>query len=343
MTRKPRKQKKNFTIMVVPHANTAVKSLKIPMWLINGLAVFGLASLVVVTYLTFSYMNFQITLSENKELKTVNTTQAKEIQELQLTTRKTLSKLEEIVATDAQVRALVGLKEPEEVESKNSSRGNGGPGTDGRTIQTLTATEFDLIQSISSKYTEEYEDNHTSYDTYELDEKPNLATLSKIKSDINRINVIIDDQKQVLAKLQIDVKDRLDYLAAVPNEWPVKGRITSDFGWRRNPFTNRTWEFHEGLDIAASYGTPVKAAGEGKVTFIGWKPAYGNTVVIKHGYGYTSQYGHNSRISVKVGQVVRRGDVIARVGSTGRSTGPHVDFRIAYNGRWIDPLKLLNK
>ena len=145
----------------------------------------------------------------------------------------------------------------------------------------------------------------------------------------------------MLAKLEEDVKERLDFLEAVPSGWPVNGRITDKYGWRKNPFNKNKTEFHEGLDIAASYGTSVKAAGGGKVTFVGWKPAYGNTVVIKHGYGYVSQYAHNSKINVKVGQVVKRGDIIARVGSTGRSTGPHVDFRIQYNGVWIDPLKVL--
>ncbi|MFZ5945021.1 MAG: M23 family metallopeptidase [Bacillota bacterium] len=341
MARKPRKLNKKFTIMVVPHSNSTIKSLKIPMWLINGLAIFGLVSLLTVTYLAFSYMNFQVTLVENEELKTVNSTQAKEIRNLQKTTLETLTKLEEITQTDSKIRELVGLKEPEP-EKQVPSRSQGGPATNGRTIQTLTASEFDLIHTFNNDLSNNYEILNGTF-TEQLDEEPDLNTIKKIKADLDKINLIIDQQKDVLVKLEDDVKDRLDYLAAIPSSWPLMGRLTDDFGWRRNPFTKRSMEYHEGIDIAASYGTPVKAAGAGRITFVGWKPAYGNTVIIKHGYGYVSQYAHNSKLTVKVGQMVQRGDIIARVGSTGRSTGPHVDFRIAYNGKWIDPLTLLQK
>ncbi|MDK2822750.1 MAG: hypothetical protein PWQ67_2052 [Clostridia bacterium] len=341
MAKKPRKLNKKFTIMVVPHSNSAIRSLKIPLWLINGLAVFGLLSLMVISYLVISYFYLQVTLVENEELKSINSIQAKEITELQKTTKETLVKLEEIIETDAKVRELVGLKEAKK-DVKTSSRSQGGPGTNGRNIQTLTASEFDLLHTFGTEMSPEYEEAQSTFN-YELDSKPDLNTINKIKTDLEKINQIIINQENILAKLEVDVKNRLDYLAAIPNGWPLKGRITDDFGWRRNPFTRKTWEFHEGLDIAASYGTPVRAAGAGKVIFTGWKPAYGKTVVIKHGYGYVSQYAHNSSITVKVGQMVERGDIIARVGSTGRSTGPHVDFRIAFNGRWIDPHKILEK
>jgi len=327
--------------MVVPHANSAIKSLNIPLWLINGLSIVGLISLIVVSYLGISYFYLQTTLVENEDLKAVNNVQAKEIRELQRTTKETLTKLDEIIVTDTKVRELVGLKEPAQ-ENKTPSRSQGGPGTNGRNVQVLMAGEFDILHSVGIEQESLYQGDFENYN-YELDEEPNLDTIKKIKSDIDRINHIIEDQKEVFAKLEVDVKERLDYLAAIPTGWPVKGRITSDFGWRKNPFTKKTMEFHEGLDIATSYGTPVRAAGAGRITFIGWKPAYGNTVVIKHDYGYISQYAHNSSLSVKVGQVVERGDIIARVGSTGRSTGPHVDFRIALNGRWMDPLKMLEK
>jgi len=328
MERKPRKVKKKYTIMVVPHANSDIKSLSIPMWIINGLAVFGFISLLVVSYLAFSYLYLQHTIAENEELKAVNTTQAQEIRRLQKTTQETLTKLEEIIQTDKKVRELVGLKENDQ-EEKTVSRGQGGPGTSGSVVRTLGIRDLEFAQIPVST-------------DLELDPEPDLNTIAEIKLSMEEINRLIDEQEKVLAKLEVDVKNRLDYLAAIPSGWPVRGRITDSFGWRRNPFNKKSWEFHEGIDIAASYGTAVRAAGAGKVIFVGWKPAYGNTVVIKHDYGYVSQYAHNSSLKVKVGQVVERGDIIARVGSTGRSTGPHVDFRISFNGRWIDPLKMLN-
>lgn len=116
--------------------------------------------------------------------------------------------------------------------------------------------------------------------------------------------------------------------------WPVQGRISSRFGQR--------WgRMHEGVDIAVSSGTPVRAAAAGKVTFAGWNGAYGYLVKISHGNGVETRYAHNSKILVKVGQAVSSGQVLARSGSTGRSTGPHVHFEIRLNGKAYNPLNYL--
>ncbi|MHB8157797.1 MAG: M23 family metallopeptidase, partial [Desulfocucumaceae bacterium] len=101
-------------------------------------------------------------------------------------------------------------------------------------------------------------------------------------------------------------------------------------------------EFHDGIDIAAAYGSAIKAAGDGVVTFAAYKGSWGRLIIISHGYGYVSQYAHNSSLLVSVGDKVKKGEVIARLGNTGRSTGPHVHFSVAKNGNWIDPMDLLN-
>ncbi|MEW6724181.1 MAG: M23 family metallopeptidase [Bacillota bacterium] len=112
--------------------------------------------------------------------------------------------------------------------------------------------------------------------------------------------------------------------------WPVRGRITSPYGWR--------WgTIHTGIDIAAPTGTSVKAARAGQVTHSGWLGNYGYTVVIDHGGGMSTVYAHNSALLVSAGQWVEQGTVVARVGSTGRSTGPHLHFEIRVSGRPIDP------
>ncbi|NLY30919.1 MAG: peptidoglycan DD-metalloendopeptidase family protein [Firmicutes bacterium] len=119
--------------------------------------------------------------------------------------------------------------------------------------------------------------------------------------------------------------------------WPVKGRISSPYGWRVHPvYKNR--QFHGGIDIAVPVGTSVKAAAGGKVIESGWMDGFGYGVVIDHGQGVTTWYGHNSKVLVKVGERVRQGQVIARSGNTGVSTGPHVDFRIKVNGETLNPI-----
>jgi murein DD-endopeptidase MepM/ murein hydrolase activator NlpD len=118
---------------------------------------------------------------------------------------------------------------------------------------------------------------------------------------------------------------------------PLNGRFTSPFGIRKDPFTGKP-KFHAGIDIAAPYGTPIKAAKDGKVTYAGWKSGYGNVVIIEHQFGYTTLYGHMSKILVSVGQYVKGGQYIGKVGSTGKSTGPHCHFEVHKFGMPTDPL-----
>jgi murein DD-endopeptidase MepM/ murein hydrolase activator NlpD len=123
---------------------------------------------------------------------------------------------------------------------------------------------------------------------------------------------------------------------------PVNGRRTSLFGWRNDPFTG-VRNFHAGLDLAAPLGTPVKAAGDGRVSATGYNAVYGNFIIITHSGGYQTMYGHLNKILVNKGVSVSQGKVIGQVGSTGRSTGAHLHFAAYKNGRAINPLELINK
>lgn len=130
---------------------------------------------------------------------------------------------------------------------------------------------------------------------------------------------------------------------------PTRGSISSLFGWRSDPFYGKN-AFHCGLDIAAKSGTPIYALQEGFVVFTGVKGGYGNAVIIRHQYAdipempvIETMYAHNSKNLVKEGQYVKRGDIIALVGSTGRSTGPHVHFEVHYNGGYVNPIDYLVK
>jgi murein DD-endopeptidase MepM/ murein hydrolase activator NlpD len=116
--------------------------------------------------------------------------------------------------------------------------------------------------------------------------------------------------------------------------WPVQGVLTSGFGWR--------WgRMHEGIDLAVPVGTPVVAAAAGTVIVAGWFGGYGNLVVVDHGNGFSTAYGHNTSVTVGVGQLVAQGQLISYSGSTGHSTGPHVHFEVRVNGTAVDPLGYL--
>lgn len=126
-----------------------------------------------------------------------------------------------------------------------------------------------------------------------------------------------------------------------PSIWPVDGKLESGFGVRRNPFGGNSSEFHTGQDIVVPWGTSVIAGAKGKVTFVGWQNGYGQLVIIDHGGGLTTRYAHLSEFDVELGQEVGRGEYIGRVGSTGRSTGPHLHYEIRINDEPVDPLQYL--
>lgn len=144
-------------------------------------------------------------------------------------------------------------------------------------------------------------------------------------------------------KLYRDAEQKLkSLLSDIPTIWPSTGRISAGFGNRSDPFTGRE-AFHEGLDIAAAYGSSIKAAAAGKVVTAGVISGYGNAVILSHGNGLNTLYGHASKLLVKVGQSVKKGQVIAKVGSTGRSTGPHLHFEVLVNNSPVDPMKYLTR
>ena len=127
---------------------------------------------------------------------------------------------------------------------------------------------------------------------------------------------------------------RLDEL--LPDTWPTTGFYGSPYGWRRHPILRR-WRFHEGLDIASNRRPDIVAAGPGTVAFADWDSGFGRMVLIDHGFGVTTLYGHLSRLNVRAGQTVARGERLGRMGSTGRSTGPHLHFEVRIDGHPVDP------
>lgn len=160
------------------------------------------------------------------------------------------------------------------------------------------------------------------------------------KIEMEVLKETLEDKEKELAIFIQDLEERFEYLERVPDLWPAAGRLTSGFGNRRNPF-GRGIRFHQGIDIANSSGTNIKAAAKGIVTFAGNKAGYGKVIIIDHGNEYNSLYGHNRKLLVDVGDEVEKGQVIAKMGSTGRSTGPHLHFEVHKNGNPINPLDIL--
>jgi murein DD-endopeptidase MepM/ murein hydrolase activator NlpD len=167
----------------------------------------------------------------------------------------------------------------------------------------------------------------------------------------NRVNHLHEDMARLLFEMSVHeqtqhelcklLEDNKSLLSAMPSVWPLKGPITSYFGYRPNPFGGRSAEFHRGLDIGAPNGQPILSPADGVVVSTEWNSGYGRILTISHGYGLVTRYAHLSEYYVEEGQRVKRGQKIAAVGSSGRVTGPHLHWETILNGVPVNPLKYL--
>lgn len=164
----------------------------------------------------------------------------------------------------------------------------------------------------------------------------NKPLAEKVQQDIAWLQHHSTVEERTLEELIEAAKDKSARWAATPSIWPVKGWVTSGFGARISPFTNQL-AMHDGLDIGAAPNTPVQAPASGRVVSAGFDAKIGNVVLIDHGYGIETEYGHLAKILVKQGQKVKRGDVVALVGSTGLSTGPHLHYMVKVKGQTVNP------
>ena len=150
-----------------------------------------------------------------------------------------------------------------------------------------------------------------------------------------------EDGENTELAAQIDTIRLNSNPAYLPTMWAHLGKINNEFGFRRNPFGGRAYEFHAGMDIDGERGDLVLAPAGGTVIEAGYKGGYGNLIEIDHGNGLTTRYGHLSKIEIQAGDIVTRGQVIANVGSTGRSTGPHLHYELRLNDKPINPRHFL--
>lgn len=164
--------------------------------------------------------------------------------------------------------------------------------------------------------------------------------------------LVLKERMEALQARRRDLEDRINelyllnegkarYSLSVPDRWPVHGWLTSNFGFRHSPVSGSS-RFHAGLDIASPVGTPVSAPSNGVVVASGWKDGYGQMLVLDHGFGFQTLYGHNSKLLVKEGDYVRRGQKIALVGMSGRTTGPHLHYEVHVDGIPANPLNFMS-
>lgn len=195
----------------------------------------------------------------------------------------------------------------------------------------------------------EYEDDDTMYQGDYKVLSPGQYGKADVTANVTYVNGDLTSRETVASVTITEPVTELQARGTIPRpswfptgsfRWPCSGTITSYFGYRKAP-TKGASTYHEAIDIANSYGTPIYASDGGTVTYSGWYGGMGYTVIIDHGNGFQTYYGHNSSLQVSVGEHVYKGQQIARMGSTGTSTGNHCDFRIKYYGTFVDPLNYL--
>ncbi len=196
------------------------------------------------------------------------------------------------------------------------------------TISALKAAEaeFDRLFSMESK--EDVLENLNVSDSGAIDMEVLRHQITKTIDSVGEIKDYLSEQR--------------DLYMATPKGWPVNGWLSSSFGSRKHPLKG-TRDFHTGVDISSNPSTAIKATADGIVSFSGWSGANGRLIAIEHGHGYRTFYAHNKKNLVKVGDVVQRGDVIAYVGSTGSSTGPHVHYEVWKDGKPRNPKQFLKE
>lgn len=296
-----------YTLMVIPHANSPTLSWQFPLkWIrMVGLSLSILACFSLV--LAFNYQQAKIAAHELKML-------ACEFQEQQqqfLVIAKQAAELENDIAAirelDETVRGMMKLS-PKQSNLEASS-------TSGQPLATRlpTASRGGLATTIL----------HTEI-------------------GLQAVRELLPDSKDVLQSLTKDIASQQAKERSTPSIWPVGGRITSSYGYRLSPFGYGR-QFHSGIDIGAKRGTPIYATADGTIKFAGYQSGYGYVVHISHGYGYTTVYAHMSKLASRTGQSVKRGEVVGYVGSSGRSTGPHLHYEVRVNGNTVNPWPYMNR
>ncbi len=314
------KKKTFFTLMWIPaHSQGRIRRMGISKFVFSLGITGAVAALVALFFLIHSYVQFTERISLLDELERVNRIQRVNIFSLAEKVKDFSKTMERLRELEDKLRTLAGVGES--VSGTQVSLGKGGPGiylSPGQ--EPLAGIQGEFI--VGGRYSFSY------------------ALIGRTEENISYLEREAKRREEGLGEMEKILLQKRDLFASTPNIFPVKGRISSGFDNRINPFTKKR-EFHQAIDIGAPWGSEVKAAAQGKVIFAGWLDPYGLAIELEHGYGYSTVYGHLSRILVKKDNWVSKGEVVGMVGSTGRSTGPHLHFEAWFKGKPTNPLNLM--
>lgn len=344
---------KYYTVMVVPEKQKGVKTYRIPTVLFKSLAFMAVMMVMLIGVLAYDYWKILQQVYENKHLSIENRQLKEQIQLFQMKMNTLGDDLKRINTFEKKLRVITGL---EDISTKGPVYKDKGEDKESFTLE-------DLNSSMDLKFEEDIEDQPRFKELKALYDKKIAASLglersyllTKQWSDLARRSFALSNDyakfdykyaqiRDVISNIEGNIHnldqyllDKESFLNSTPTILPADGWITSYFGQRMSPWAGRL-KMHEGLDVGAPYGTPVHSPADGIVTFSGEKAGFGKFVQVDHGYGIETIYAHNQSLSVRSGQKVKRGALLAAVGNTGHSTGPHLHYEVRVNGIAVDPL-----
>ncbi|ACB86470.1 M23 family metallopeptidase [Natranaerobius thermophilus] len=313
--RKTKPRSNTFTIMLIPHSEKSSFSIKLPIYVFQGLAFVLVLSVVLVINMVGNYMSMTDKATEAVELREENRKQQEKIDKFAQKIESFEDEMKQIAKTEQRVREILDM---EEVEGDSLLAQEGG---------NESQSEKKILSS-----------------GQDLDDKAFQAssTAEQAGYTIRKLAGQLPDKQIDMEELKEAAVEKEEERMHTPSKPPVNGRITSGFGTRSNPLTGRR-EFHEGVDIAASHGTPVRAPANGQVVYRSYRGGYGNLIIIDHGYGYTTYYAHLSDFNVSRGEQVESGDIIGYVGNTGNSTAPHLHYEVHVNNSPENPREYMTE
>lgn len=298
--------KNSYTFLIIPRGANSTRKVTVSATFLRVIALCSGILLLCSMYVYYDYLKMKREKIELARLKKLTRDQEAEIQKLAQRVENFSQRMDELSQLDRQLRMLV---QHDDRRYKGQVLGMGGSTSGESRIQALSESE-------------------------------NQKALSEIQRNVDQLLEDAHSQKTSFSELLSFLKRRKSILAATPSLWPVEGWVTSEFGTRKAPYGG-TIEFHKGIDIAARMGTLVIAPADGIVKEVGFDREMGRTVVINHGYGIETLYGHLMNVFVQEGSVVKKGARIGQVGVSGRSTGPHLHYSVMLNSVPVNPRRYL--
>lgn len=339
------RRRRFFTVMVVPHTEKAVLSFRIPTYAVE--AFFALVGAAVIAALLFtnSYQKLTAQVQELQHLRQLTQEQRGQLENLTREAEAVRESLRRVEELEQQVRRMIQTDGSDSGQARVATLQPADPRTR-RAAPDLPPGEEPLGPPALGGPPGPALPSATLAGLYATPAGTPPQALpdgkaQAVRADLQEAQAAGRNLLESLDQLRKAYAEQQAFLRSKPSGLPASGEITSHFGSRTNPYGWGT-EFHPGLDVAAPHGAPVWATADGVVKFAGWDGAYGLKVEIDHGHGFSTVYGHSSRLLVEVGDRVQRGQTIGLTGSTGRSTGPHVHYEVRVYGRLADPLNYID-